>query len=108
MTRYLIEETGTPQGVSGLLQTPEDRTEAIRPIFEAVGGSLEQFYFSLAENTAFLIVDAPDQASLDAVMLAIFAGGALASYRVTPIISASEAVDLFKRAASVAYRPPGR
>lgn len=107
MPRYMVEETGTHQAVAALLQNPEDRAEAIRPIFEAVGGSLEQFYFSFAENIAFLIVDVPDQASLGAIMWAIFAGGGLASIRVTPIMTASEAVDVFKRAASVAYRPPG-
>ena len=108
MPRYMIQETYTPQPLAALLQNPQDRTEAVRPIFEAVGGSLEQYYVSLAENTVFLIADIPDQASLGAIMWAIFAGGALVSIRATPIITASEAVDVFKRAASVAYRPPGR
>lgn len=108
MPRYMIQATTTPQAAAAVLQKPEDRTEAIRPIFEAVGSSLEQFYLSLAENTIFWIVDILHQASLDAIMLAIFADGGLASYRITPIITASEAVDLFKRAATVAYRPPGR
>ena len=108
MPRYMIQGTTTPLADAGLLQNPEDRTEVIRPIFEAVGGRLEQFYISETENTVFWIADVPDQASLAAIMWAVFAGGGVTSYRATPIITASEAVDLFKRAASVAYRPPGR
>lgn len=108
MPKYMIQATTTPQAAAGVLQKPEDRTKVIRPIFEAVGGSLERYYISLADNTLFLIADVPDQAGLSALLVAFFAGGQWASYRATPIETASEAVDLFKRAASVAYRPPGR
>ena len=107
MPRYMIQETGTPQVVAALLENPEDRTEEMRSVFEAVGGRLEGFYFSL-ENTAILIADVPDEASLSAIMLAIFSRGLLASIRATSIITASEAVDIFKKAASMAYRPPGK
>jgi len=107
MPRYMIQETVTAQAVAAILQNPEDRTEEVRRVFEAVGGSLEQYYISFAEMTVFLIVDVPDQASLSAVMLTFFARAPLAAIRATPIITASEAVDVFKRAASVAFRPPG-
>jgi len=104
----MIQATTTPQAAAGVLQKSEDRTKVIRPIFEAVGGNLEQYYISLAGNTLFLIADVPDQANLSALTLAFFAGGQWASFQTTPIITASEAVNLFKKAASVAYRPPGR
>ena len=106
MARYMIQETGTPQVVATLLKNPQNRFEAIAPIFEAVGGKLEHFFFSMGENTAFLVADFPDQESCAAVTLAIFAGGALSAIKVTPIVTAAEAVDLFKKAASVVYRPP--
>jgi uncharacterized protein with GYD domain len=108
MPRYMIQATTTPQAAAPLLQNPEDRTEAIRPILEAAGARLEHYYISLAENTIVLIADVPDQATLSALTLAFFAGGPWVSHRTTPIMTASEAVDLFKKAASVAYRPPGR
>jgi uncharacterized protein with GYD domain len=106
--KYLIQATTTPQAAAAVLQNPEDRTEAIRPIFESVGGSLEQYYMSLSENTIFLIANVPDQVTLRALTAAFFAGGPWVSYQTTPIIAASEAADLFKKAASVAYRPPGK
>jgi len=108
MPKYMIQATTTPQAAAGVLQKQEDRTKVIRPIFEAIGGSLEQYYISLDSNTLFLIVDVPDQASLSALTLAFFAGGQWASFQTTPIITASEAVNLFKKAANVSYKPPGR
>ena len=108
MTRYMIQVTATPQNVAALLKNPEDRTEPIRRTIEAVGGSLEQYYNSFAEGTTFVIADIPDQVSLDAIMAAFFAGGGLTSSKATPIMTASESLEVFKKAANIAYRPPGR
>ena len=47
MTKYLIEETISPQAMAGILQNPEDRSEVLTPLFEAAGCKLEQFYVSL-------------------------------------------------------------
>jgi len=108
MTRYLIEETVAPQAVAAMLQKPEDRTEEVSRVFEAVGGSLERYYVSFAEMKVYLIVDIPDEASLNAIMLTFFARAPLASIRATPIVTASEAVAVFKSAAGMAFRPPGK
>jgi len=48
----------------------------------------------------------PDQESVGAVNAAIFASGAVTSIKATAIVTAEEAVDIFKKAANVAYRPP--
>jgi len=108
MPRYMIQATTTPQAAAAMLQKPEDRTEAVRPVFEAFGGSLEHYYISLAENTIFVIADIPDEATLGAIMVAFFARAPWVSFRAIPILTASESVEVFKRAASVAYRPPGK
>lgn len=108
MAKYLIEETLAPKEVAGVLENPEDRTEPVRRVFEAAGCKLEQFYASLIENKTYLIVEAPDLNSVCKVWVNFVAAGAASSIKCTPLITASEAADLFKRAASVAYRPPGK
>jgi uncharacterized protein with GYD domain len=108
MPRYMIQANITPQATAAVLQNPADRSEAISPIFEAVGGNLERYYIGLEENAIFLIANVPDQDTLYALLIAFFAGGPWLSFRATPIMTASEAVDIFKRAGTVAYRPPGR
>ena len=106
MTRYLIEETYTSQAAAALIQNPHDRTEAIRPIFEAVGGRLEHYYIAYSENTVYLLAEIPDQESLAAILVAFQAGGGPSSIKATPLMTATEAVGVFKEAGSLGYRPP--
>jgi uncharacterized protein with GYD domain len=108
MAKYLIEETIAPPGYAGMLQKPEDRSKAIRPLFEAAGCKLEHFYVSLIDNKTYLIIESPDLISANTLTANFMAGGGLSSIKCTPIVAVSEAVDLFKKAASLTYRPPGK
>lgn len=107
MAKYLIELVTTTEGARGILKNPEDRSEAVRPLFEAAGCKLEQYYISLSGNMIYLIVESPDQQSLYTILTVVQAGGAASSIKSTPIITASDAVDVLKKSASLAYRPPG-
>jgi len=106
MTRYLIEETVTSQGIAALIKNPHDRTEVIRPIFESVGGKLEHYYVAYNENTVYILAEIPDQESLAAIIWAFQAGGGPISLKATPLMTATEAVDMAKKAGSLGYRPP--
>jgi len=106
MTKYLIQETVTSQAVAALMQNPHDRTEAIRPVFESVGGKLENFYIALNENTAYIIADITDQDSLAAILWTFQAGGGPISIKATPLMTAKEAVDMLKKAESLGYHGP--
>jgi len=108
MTKYLIEETVTSQAVAGIMQNPQDRFEVLRPLFEAAGCKLDQFYISGIENKAYLIVESPDLNSVYTVWATFIAGGAASSIKCTPLITIPEGVELFKKAASLGYRPPGK
>lgn len=57
MAKYMIEETFSSQAVAGVMQKPEDRFEVLKPICEAAGCKLEQFYVSGIENKSYLIED---------------------------------------------------
>jgi len=108
MTKYLIEETLSAQAAAGMMQNPEDRNDVLRPIFEAAGCKLEQFYISGIENKAYLIVESPDLNSVYTVGATFMAEGAASSIKYTPLMTWPEVVDLAKRAASLGYRPPGK
>jgi uncharacterized protein with GYD domain len=108
MAKYLIEETLTAQAAAGLMQKPEDRSKVLRPIFEAAGCKLEQFYVSAIENKAYLIVESPDLNSVYTVGATFMAGGTALFLKYTPLLTVPEAVDLFKKAASLGFRPPGK
>jgi len=108
MAKYLIEETFSSQAAAGIMQKPEDRNAVLRPIFEAAGCKLEHFYISGIENKAYLIVESPDLNSIYTVGATFLASGAVSSIKYIPLLTVPEAVDLFKKAASLGFRPPGR
>ena len=105
MTRYLIKETVTSQAVAAIVKNPHDRTEAVRPIIESVGGKLEAYYVAYTENTVYLLAEIPDQESLAAILWAFQAGGGPMSIKATPLMTATEAVDMLKKAGSLGYEP---
>ena len=108
MAKYLIEETISPQAFAGILHNPEDRSEVLKPLFEAAGCKMEQFYISLTENKAYLIVESPDLNSVYTVAVNFQAGGAASAIKCIPLLTIPEMVDLAKKAASLGYRPPGK
>ncbi len=108
MTKYLIEETISPKAAAGMLQNPEDRFEALKPIFKAAGCQLEQFYVSGVENKAYLIVESPNLENVYTVAFNFQASGAASVVKCTPLIPITELIDLAKKAARLGYRPPGK
>ena len=105
MTRYLIQETITSQAVAALMKDPHDRTEAVRPVFESVGGKLEHYYIARNENTVYIIADIPDEDSLAAILWSFQGGSGPMSIKATPLMTATEAVDMLKKAGSLGYEP---
>ena len=108
MARYLIQIGVKPEAYSPMLQNPQDRGEAIRPIFEAFGGGLQEYYFAVGENTVYILCELPDFASLEAITMAVLAGGAITSIKATGILTAQETVDVMKKAGDVVYKPPSK
>lgn len=108
MAKYLIEETVGSPGFQGMLQKPEDRSEVLKPIFEAAGCKLEHFYVSLIENKTYLIVESPDLDSVYTVGATFLASGAASAIKYIPLKTISEVADIAKKAASLGYRPPGK
>ena len=108
MAHYLIEAGYTAAAWKALLKRPEDRTKAIRPVIESLGGSLLGGWFAFGEHDIILLVEMPDNVSAAAFSLAGAAGGALRSIKTTPLLDAAEGLAAMKRAAKANYRPPGK
>jgi uncharacterized protein with GYD domain len=106
MARYLIQVSIKPEVFATMIKNPQDRGAAVRPIFEAAGGKLEEYYFAIGENTVYILAEVPDQMSLEALCMATLAGGAITSIKMTALLTAQEAIGVMKKAAEVAYRPP--
>ena len=106
MARYLIQVSLKPEVYATMIKNPQDREEAVRPLFETAGGKLEEYYFAIGENTVYIIAEIPDQTNVGAFCMATLASGAVTSFKATALQTAQEAVNVMKKAAEVAYRPP--
>ena len=72
---------------------------------KAAGGKMEAFYFAFGDTDAFVIVDAPDHATVAAASLTISASGAVRTKTVV-LITPEEIDQAAKK--TVTYRAPGQ
>ena len=107
MPLYLTRFSYTPETWARLIGNPEDRQKAAREYIESVGGKLHGFWYAFGEHDAYTLWEAPDNASMAAVALAITAGGALSSLETTPLLTVDETMDALRKAQQVQYRAPG-
>jgi uncharacterized protein with GYD domain len=107
MPLYLTRFSYTPETWARLIGNPEDRRKAAQDYIEAVGGQLHGFWYAFGEHDGYTLWEAPDNASMAAVALAITGGGALSSYETTVLLTVDETMDALRKAQEVQYRAPG-
>lgn len=106
MPKYLVMASYTAEGAKGVLKDGgTKRRQAADAAIKSAGGRIEAFYFAFGENDAYVIVDAPDNATVAAASLAINASGAV--HTRTVVLLTPEEIDQVAKK-SVAYTPPGR
>jgi uncharacterized protein with GYD domain len=107
MPLYLTRFSYTPDTWARLIGKPEDRRKAAQSYIESVGGELHGFWYAFGEHDAYTLWEAPDNASMAAVAVAISAGGALSSLQTTVLLTVDETLDALRKAQQVEYRAPG-
>jgi uncharacterized protein with GYD domain len=106
MPSYLLQASYTSEALATLVKKPQERAAVIRATVEKLGGTLVGLWGSFGEHDVVLIIDMPDTVSAVAMKMAAFAGGALKSGVMTPLISPEEGTAAMKKAGSAGYRPP--
>jgi uncharacterized protein with GYD domain len=106
MGKYLVTASYTSEGAKGVLKEGgTKRRQAADQAIKSAGGKVEAFYFAFGENDAYVIIDAPDHASVAAASLAINASGAV--HTKTVVLLTPEEIDqAIKKGTS--YRAPGQ
>lgn len=107
MPLYLSKFSYTPETWARLTTNPEDRRKAAQTYIESVGGKLHGFWYAFGDHDGFTLWEAPDNASMAAVALAINGGGALSSMETTVLLTVDETLDALRKAEQISYRPPG-
>src|SRR5690242_2024283 len=83
MGKYLLTASYSADGATGLMKDGgTKRREAAAEALKSVGARLDAFYFAFGEDDVYIIVDAPDHASIAAASVAINATGTVHSKTV--------------------------
>jgi uncharacterized protein with GYD domain len=106
MPLYLYQVSYTPEAVAALIGEPQDRTDAVRPAIEALGGKLVAAGYPFGEYDAIVVYEVPDDTSAAAFALAIAAGGAAKSAKTTRLLSGQEWIESLRKAQGSQYHPP--
>lgn len=102
MPLYLYQVAYTPESISAQIKNPQDRLAVVgKQISEAVGVKIVAGGYSYGEYDIAAIVEAPDEASMAAVALALAAGGAVRAAKTTPLMSGADWVAALKKAPAV-------
>jgi uncharacterized protein with GYD domain len=105
MSKYLLVASYTAEGAKGVMKDGgTKRRQAAEQAIKSAGGKLEAFYFAFGDNDAYVIVDAPDNASVAAMSLTISASGAVNTKTV--VLLTPEEIDQASRKGTT-YTAPG-
>ena len=106
MPLYLVQASYTPQALAAMTKSPQDRTEAVRPLVEGAGGTLHNIYFCQGDYDLIVLFEVPDAEAANAVALAAVGAGHLKAYKTTPLFTGAEVMGAMRRAAQLTIRPP--
>lgn len=106
MPHYLLQASYNPEAWAALARQPEDRTEAIKPIVERLGGRVIEGYLSFGDYDIVAIVEMPSDVSVAAYAIASSGGGAVRIHKTTPLLTPEQAKQAMQLAGDVPYRAP--
>lgn len=105
MAFYMIQAAYNTDGWKGLIASPQDRIEAIKPALEQLDGTVVAGWLAFGEYDIVAIVELPTNVSAAAFSMAVSAGGTIKAFQTTPLMSMDEAVTAMELAAESAYAP---
>ena len=106
MARYLAQFSYTSEAMAHLISNPQDRGAVMRDLIQRLGGNVETYDFCFGDYHLVSIVEFPDNESVEAIMMAIYASGAAKEIKVTVLMPMEEAVRAMTRAHAAGYNPP--
>jgi len=109
MPKYVSLFAYTGEAWSRMVTHPSDRTEAARKLIQDMGGTMESFYWMLGEHDGLVIYEAPDAATVAAIVGGVHASKLIAHIETHQLVGPQDASAALALAASAraAYRPPG-
>ena len=92
MPFYMFQARYTAAALKAMVDNPQDREAAARPLVEAIGGKLHHLFFCFGSEDVVVLIEAPDDKAMAACSLAIGASGTFSGGATTKLMTASEAM----------------
>jgi uncharacterized protein with GYD domain len=106
MALYLLQFTYTADAWAALTREPTDRSQGINKLCQAYGGRLVDMYFSFSDVDGVGMIDVPDHAAASGVAVTALAQGHIKTYKMIPLLTAVETVDVMRKAGAISYAAP--
>ena len=106
MAVYMAQFAYTPEAWTAFTKNPEDRTAAVQSLAQKVGCKFEALYYSFGEYDGFVILEAPDESTVTAFLLAAMSPGHIRATKTTALMRPEAVVQAMKKAGGIAYKGP--
>ena len=107
MPTYMIQAAYANEAWARLVQRPENRAEALRPVIERLGGKMVSWYYALGDYDVVVLAELPSDIAAAAASMAIAAGKAVKAIKTTQLLNPEEGFDALLLAQGAGYPPPG-
>src|SRR5262245_9617698 len=106
MALYMVQFAYTPEAWTAFTKNPEDRTAAVQGLAQKAGCRFEGLYYSFGEYDGFVILDAPDEATVTAFVLAAVGPGHVRATKTTVLMRPGTVAGAMKKAGGMTYKGP--
>jgi len=106
MGTYMIQFAYTAQAWAALAKNPEDRAEAFRRLAEKMGGKMLSLHYCLGEYDGVILMEAPDEATVMAILVAAISPGHVKATKTTALITMQQAMNALHKAGGASYHAP--
>jgi uncharacterized protein with GYD domain len=107
MPTFMVQASYTSPAWNKLVQRPENRMEALRPVVEKLGGEIIAWYYAFGDYDVVVLFDVPSNVNAAALSMAIAGSGAVKDFKTTILMTPDEGFDALLLAQGAGYRPPG-
>ena len=106
MPLFLTQVAYNENAWQAMVNNPQNRLDALRPVYDKLGGRIVNAYFAFGEYDFVVISEFKESTSAAALAIAASAGGAVKSIKTTPLMDAAEGAEALRKAATCGYRAP--
>ena len=103
---FMVQWTYTSEAWAAMVKNPEDRSAPVKALMEKSGGRLLGMYYSFGEYDGIAIVEAPDETTCMADLLAVVAPGHLNTIKTSILLTMEQGMEAMSKAGALAYPAP--